>query len=373
MTHFLDDILRQPDSLRSTFDYLAGVGHATLVSAAAAIRQRRHVYLTGIGSSYHAALGAASFFEQGGRPVYVQDAAELLHFASLPADSVMIVISRSGQSAEIVRLLAKARESGTLVVGLTNSETGALAQNAQMPVVIPVGLDHGISVNTYSTLAAAAAALSSATLGSFDRELKTSLVRAACEAEEAMPTWREQISSSLWPMPQASYYFLARGSSLASCQETRLLWEEGVKLPATAMGTGAFRHGPQEIVTEGLRAGVWIDGQKMRDEDLAVARDLGKLGASVMLIGQNLRENAGELVLQIPTMPVAWQFLFDIIPAQLAAEHLARLSGVDSDSFRICSYIVQGEYGLITEQVEAERNKEVHRFRAQKITDIFEG
>jgi fructoselysine-6-P-deglycase FrlB-like protein len=244
------------------------------------------------------------------------------------------------------------------VVGLTNSEAGALAIEAQVPIVIPVGLDHAISVNTYSTLAAAAAALASATFGSFDFELKTSLIHAANKAEEAIPGWREKISNSLWPGPLASYYFLARGSSLASCYEARLLWEEGVKCPATAMGTGNFRHGPQEMVAKGLRFGMWIDGQRMRDEDLAVARDLGKLGASVMVIGQNLREDVGELVLQVPAAPVGWQFLFDILPAQLAAERLARLSGVDCDSFRICSYIVQGEHGLISDQVAAERNED---------------
>jgi glutamine---fructose-6-phosphate transaminase (isomerizing) len=372
MTHFLDDIFRQPSSLLSTMDYLAGSGQAKLESAAAAVRKSRHVYLTGIGSSYHAAFGAASLFDQGARPVYVQDAAELLHFAAFPPDSVMIVISRSGQSAEIIGLLAKARESGTIVVGLTNSEAGALAKEAQIPVVIPVGLDHAISVNTYSTLAAAAAALAGATLGSFDGELRTSLMHAANKTEKAIPGWREQISDALWPVPQTSYYFLARGSSLASCHEARLLWEEGVKCPATAMGTGSFRHGPQEMVTDGLRFGMWIDGQRMREEDLAVARDLGKLGASVMVIGQNLREDAGDLVLQIPAAPAGWQFLFDIIPAQIAAERLARLSGVDCDSFRICSYIVHSEHGLITEQVTAERNKEPHRFPTQEITDVFD-
>jgi glucosamine--fructose-6-phosphate aminotransferase (isomerizing) len=371
MTHFLDDILRQPNSHRSTIDYLAGAGQAKLESAAAAIRPSPHVYLTGIGSSYHAALGAASLFDQGGRPVYVQDAAELLHFATFPPDSVMIVISRSGQSAEIVRLLAKARAAGTMVVGLTNSEAGTLAQEAQIPIVIPVGLDHAISVNTYSTLAAATAALASVTLKSFGREKKTSLMRAANETEKAIPGWREQISNALWPVPQASYYFLARGSSLASCHEARLLWEEGVKCPATAMGTASFRHGPQEMVTEGLRFGMWIDGQRMREEDLAVARDLGKLGASVMVIGHNLRADAGELVVQVPAAPIGWQFLFDIIPAQLAAERLAVLSGVDCDSFRICSYIVEGESGLLGEQA-AERDKDVHRFRAQEITDVFD-
>jgi glucosamine--fructose-6-phosphate aminotransferase (isomerizing) len=357
MTHFLDDIFRQPSSLLSTMNYLAGAGQPMLESAAAAVRKFRHVYLTGIGSSYYAAFGAASLFQQFAHPVYMQDAAELLHFAAFPSDSVLIVISRSGQSAEIIGLLGKARESGTTVVGITNSEAGALANEAQVPIVIPVGLDHAISVNTYSTLAASAAALASATLGSFDIELKTSIIHAANKVEEAIPGWREKISNALWPTPQASYYFLARGSSLGSCYEARLLWEEGVKCPATAMGTGNFRHGPQEMLAAGTRFGIWIDAERMREQDLAVARDLRKLGATVMLIGQNVPQDAGELVFQLPSVQPGWQFLIDIIPAQLAAEKLARLSGVDSDTFRYCSFIVEDEYGLLPKENSSPNQK----------------
>jgi glutamine---fructose-6-phosphate transaminase (isomerizing) len=114
------------------------------------------------------------------------------------------------------------------------------------------------------------------------------------------------------------------------------------------MGTGSFRHGPQEIVAQGSRFVLWIDGQEMREEDLAVARDLRKLGASVMLIGQGLPSNAGDISFQLPATPAGWQFLIDIIPAQLAAEQLARLCGVDGDSFRLCSFIVEDESGLLS-------------------------
>lgn len=128
---------------------------------------------------------------------------------------------------------------------------------------------------------------------------------------------------------------------------SRLLWEEGVKTPATAMGTGSFRHGPQEMVRSGMRFGMWIDGARMREQDLAVARDLGKLGASVMLIGQKIPGDAGDLVFEVPAIPAEWQFLIDMIPAQLAAERLAQLSGVDCDTFRLCSSIVEDESGLL--------------------------
>lgn len=350
MTHFLRDILRQPNALQRTIDFLLGAGRPTLDAATTAIRGARHVYLTGIGSSWHAALSAGPLFHLAARPVYVQDAAELLQFATLPPDSVVIVISRSGRSVEIVNMLAKVRNSGVTVIGITNSEDGPLAREAQISLVVPIEMDHAISVNTYSTLAATVGILASVVVGSWDASLATLLLRAVENTAPAIAGWQAQIADTSWLAPGTVYYFLARGSSLGSCQEARLLWEEGVKSPATAMGTGSFRHGPQEMVTKDVRFGMWIDGERMRGQDLAVARDLRQLGASVMLIGRDLPPDAGELVFQLPDVPPGWQFLIDIIPAQLAAERLAQISGVDCDSFRFCSFIVEDEYGLLREE-----------------------
>src|SRR5207302_1574739 len=229
MTHFLKDILRQPEELRRTIELLAGpngAGRRALAAATAAVRGARHVYLTGIGSSWHAALNLSVLFHQHAHPVYLHDAAELLTFANFPQDSA-----------------------------------------------ITASLSH-------------------------------SFAEAGC----AIPRWQEQIAKSDWLAPRSTTYFLARGSSLGSAYESRLMWEEGVKTPATAMGTGSFRHGPQEIVAKNVRFGIWIDGVKMREQDLAVARDLRKLGARGMLIGQRLPEDAGDFVFQLPTIPAAWQF-----------------------------------------------------------------
>ena len=86
MTHFLRDILRQPKELRRTIDFLFAEGRPPLDAATAAIRSARHVYLTGIGSSWHAALSAGTLFSLGASPVYMQDAAELLEYATFPPD-----------------------------------------------------------------------------------------------------------------------------------------------------------------------------------------------------------------------------------------------------------------------------------------------
>jgi glucosamine--fructose-6-phosphate aminotransferase (isomerizing) len=391
VTHFLRDILRQPDELRRTLAYLSGDGGSALDAGVAAVRGARHVYLTGIGSSWHAGLNVAALFHGGGRPVYLVDAAELVQFAAIPAESVLIVISRSGRSVEIVQLLAKARESGATVIGITNAADGSLAREAQIAIVVPVAMDHAISVNTYTTLAMAAGILATCVVaegnafpqGPFLRQdelkpnpsansmsdlkvrppndarladsptgrqvasLVDSLSWAFVAAGGAIAGWQAQIETSEWLAPRSTTYFLARGSSLGSAYEARLMWEEGVKSPATAMGSASFRHGPQEIVEKDMRFGMWIDGARMREQDLALARDLRKLGARVMLTGLRLPEDAGDLVFQLPEISSEWQFLIDIIPAQLVAERLARISGSDPDTFRLCSFVVEDEAGLL--------------------------
>src|SRR5262249_50535953 len=153
------------------------------------------------------------------------------------------------------------------------------------------------------------------------------LSKAVVEAGHQFDSWQQQLEESDWLTPGAPYYFLARGTSLSSCNEARLLWEEGVKTPATAMDASSFRHGPQEIARPGMRFCLWIDQSIMREEDLAVAADLEQLGASVMLIGENLPPNAAQLLLQLSSSPPYWQFAIDIFPIQLAAERLARLAG----------------------------------------------
>ena len=373
MTHFLQDILRQPDELQRALDYLLVAGGRSLDAAVAAARSARRVYLTGIGSSWHAGLNVSALFQLGARPAYLVDASEMVQFATIPAESVLIVISRSGRSVEIVQLLEKARASGATVIGITNAADGVLAREAQIPIVIPVALDHAISVNTYTTLGLAGGALAAAVIhgdgGNFlqglkpnrstasvldlkvrppkESELADSLSGAFAAAGRQIPKWQAQIENSEWLAPRSTTYFLARGPSLGNAYESRLMWEEGVKSPATAMGTGSFRHGPQEVVAKDVRFGMWIDGAKMREQDLAVSRDLQKLGARVMLIGQGLPGDAGDLVFQLPEIVSEWQFLIDIIPAQLVAERLARLSGSDPDTFRLCSFVVDDDAGLL--------------------------
>lgn len=347
MTRLLEDILRQPPELSRLLGRLTGAQAGLLAEAAAAIRHARHVHVTGIGSSWAASISVAALFQLGGRAVTLTDASELAHFAEIPPESVMLVLSRSGRSAEIVELIPLVRRAGAYLIAITNAKESPLARAADVCIPLEMQYDHAVSVNMYSGVALAGAVLAATAMDRWSSPVASEIEEALREAGRFCGDWREAMESSAWFSAEAPAYFLARGPSLASCHEAHLLWEEAAKVPATAMTAGAFRHGPQEMIRPGIRFGIWIDPVRMREADLNVVEDLRRLGCSVMLVGQNLPRGAADLTLSVPQTPADWQFVVDMIPAQLAAERLSRLRGVDCDTLRLCPFIVEDESRLM--------------------------
>jgi glucosamine--fructose-6-phosphate aminotransferase (isomerizing) len=362
MTKLLQDILREPDELLRCLEYTYGAGRPAFDAAAELLRRPEPILITGIGSSWHAGMAVETLFhqpeqpvylcdmdrlfDQTGRPALLCDASELLHFGRIFRGSSLIVLSRSGRSGEIVNLLPEAKAAGAKIIAITNTPDSLLAQAADVTLELRAAFDHNVSVTMYSALALVGGLLAVAAQQLLTRPLVESLSTALAAVRERLEPWRQQVAASDWIAPGATTYFLGRGGGRASCHEARLLWEEAAKAPASALTTGGFRHGPQEVLEPGLRIGLWIDGERLRDADLALAADLRRLGARVMTLGQRLPADAGDLVFDLPAIPAPWQFLIDIVPAQLASEHLAGRRGADCDTFRICPYIVEDEAGL---------------------------
>ena len=347
MTKFYQDILGEPTELLRSLDYTLRDGRPSLQEGARILKQSEHVYIVGIGSSWNAGLAVLSFFNAAGRPAMLCDASEILHFGAIPKNAAIVFLSRSGKSTEIVQMLGKVASSHTRIIAITNTPDSPLALQADVVLKMMAAFDHAVSVAMYSVLAMIGALLACAIEGNLGNSLSVQLQSALSAAAARLSSWREQIAASDWLDPHSPTYLLGRGASLATCHEGQLLWEEAAKLPASAMPTGAFRHGPQEVVREGLRIALWIDRETLRTQDLALAADLRKLGVKLLLVGQDLPSNAGDVVLQLPAIKREWQFLIDIIPIQIAAELLAHAGNQDCDTFRLCQYIVEDEGGII--------------------------
>ncbi|MBA2479877.1 MAG: SIS domain-containing protein [Planctomycetes bacterium] len=346
MKELLKNILSEPAELRKSLAHALGSGRDGLDQAAALVTAADHVYITGIGSSWHAGMAVQALFERAGFPVHLADASELLHVVTLPAGSAVIALSRSGKSVEIVKLMEKCRHAGAKVIAITNTPDSPLGKSADALLPLHAAFDHQISITMYSALTLVGGLLACAVTGTLGKDLGASLADALSAAEVRFDEWRSAIAASAWFTREAPTYFLARGGSLASAYEIRLLWEEACKAPASSYTTGGFRHGPQEILKKDLRIGLWIDRDILRAEDLALAKDMRRHGAQVMAIGQDLPADAGDLVFSLPPIPSGWQFLIDAMPAQFASEHLSRLRGVDCDTFIVCPYVISSEGGL---------------------------
>lgn len=347
-TMLFKDIRKQPEQLARSLSHMFGPGRRDLAAAGAVLRDGSPMVIAGIGASWHAGMAMQAHLLESGWPALLMDASELLHCAQVPHGANVVLLSRSGKSTEILQLIEKCRAQSAKMIAITNQADSPLAQGSDFVLYTNTDFDHAVSVSTYSAIAMAGAVLACEATGRLEKSLQGELSKALENAEASIPEWRKQIEQSGWlSVEGGATYFLARGAGLASCNEARLLWEEAAKSPATALTTGGFRHGPQEIVRAGLRVGIWIDAERMRSEDLDLARDLVRLGARVLLIGQGIEPNAADCVVRLPAIPPRWQFLTEIIPIQLAAERLALLRGEDPDSFRLCSYIVESEGGLI--------------------------
>ncbi len=348
MTKMMRDIEREPHEWRLCLERLAG--SESIAAAATLLGSGSTIHVAGIGSSWNAALGVASVLCGAGIKAEAADASELLHFGSLERDSTLLVLSRSGRTVEVVELVSKARAAGAKVVAVTNAEPSALAERADVVVLLGAPFDHLVSIGMYSLLTLVGAFIA-ATVRCHDlRRLTESLNVSLEKAGASVRTWGEQIDRSDWLNGDAATYFLARGPSVASCHEARLLWEEAAKSPATALTTGGFRHGSQEMIRPGVRIALWVNRTILRGEDLQLASELRAAGASVLLIGTNVPVDAGDLVLDVPETPPGWEFVIDIVPVQIAAERLAALRRENCDEFKLCSYVIEAQGGLSGKQ-----------------------
>lgn len=346
MTKLLQDILLEPARLKRCLASLTNGTRPAVEEAAALIRRAGAVQVVGIGSSWNAGMMVAAAFQRAGLSSSLAEASELLHFGPWPNPGPTLVLSRSGRSVEIVRLLERLRESRSPVIAVTNTPESPLGREADVVVPLEAPFDHLVSVVMYSGLMLGGGVIAAQCGGSLSQELVDALAAALDEAQGALDGWRDGLEASGWLTADAPTYFLARGPSLATAHEARLLWEEAAKMPATALSTGGFRHGSQEVLSRSTRVALWIDPGTQRAADLRLAADLRAAGAKLLLIDSSGAPGSADWAVSIPHVPAGWHPLLDVIPAQLAAERLAALRQQDCDAFRYCSYVVEHEEGL---------------------------
>ncbi len=349
----LDNILGQPTSHEALLNCHDVEGKSVLEACARLIRDARgQVIFSGMGASLFAAFPAASQMEQHGCSVQILESSELLHYrtATLRAGDVGVLISRSGGSVEVLRLAEKMRSAGMIIIGVTNLPRTPLAALADITLHIGSSADQLIAVQTYTgTVLALLLLVEQVITGQSQRmidlslaamPLLTSVIDAAREESE---TWRE------WLDKEGPLYLLGRGPALGSVHEGALLMHETAKTPALGMSSGQFRHGPVEVVSNNFRAIIFGSPEATRKTDRMLAGDLARMGALVWWLGPIEHEAPyGKVnnLLSWPAIDPVLAPVFDIVPLQFAAYHLALWRNINPGDFRFASEVTGSEAGF---------------------------
>jgi glucosamine--fructose-6-phosphate aminotransferase (isomerizing) len=344
MTKYFSDIRTQPEQLTKCIAHAISEV-AKLREAAALIANCEMLWIVGIGASWNAGLAIEAIFDSKGINCRLCDASEFVYQKDLRAGSIALFLSRSGKSIEIIQGVGKCRNENVPIVSITNDIKSPLAKQSKVALHTHVNFDHSISVNTFSSIILLGVALAQTTVDNAWLETNQSSI---CRDLTLLPSYieiwdancKKNLSGSKW------YYFIARGSARCSAYESRLLWEEAAKHPATALSTGSFRHGPQEILRKDIAVVIWLTQPENLQHDILLARDIEATGVRVVTVAKSFVLDQYQPSFLLPDVHEALEAVVATIPMQLAAGHFSVWRGEDPDRFRYCNFIVESEGGL---------------------------
>jgi glucosamine--fructose-6-phosphate aminotransferase (isomerizing) len=346
MSDIFDNIRSQPENLAQVADYHQGAGQAALLAAAQVLQQAEQIVFTGMGSSLFAGFPAAGALCRRGISAHVLNNADLLHGNYLAfRRAVIVLISRSGESVEAVRLLPLLKAQATTVIGLTNVPDSTLARECDHLLLMHSAADHMVSIQTYTATVLTLLMLSSAVAGDLGAGFSRCLESSLAGLSSVMQSWIDRSQSwaeFLENVPVV--YLLGRGDSHAAMMQGALMFNEVAKTPSVAMEVGLFRHGPVEVVDDRFRALVFTPADVMHDLNLSAVGDLLSLGAQIRHIGPDPGKFDAALCWRTPSDDFAP--LMEIIPVQLAACRLAQRRGIVPGKLLITPLVTRDEVGF---------------------------
>ncbi len=351
-----EEIHQQPDVLAR----LLAAQAERVREVARAIREHdvRWVLLAARGTSDNAGLYAQYVWGSRNRLAVAMATPSLYtHYRTPPSlkGALVVGISQSGQSPDIVSVLAEARRQGSPTLAITNEPESSLAREATWVLPTGAGPERAVAATkTYTTQLLAVAMLSAAlrveaggeagdgTDGDADSDAALARVPAAIagalELDEAIVAAVERYRT------MARCVVLGRGFHYATACEWALKLEELTYAVAEPYSTADFRHGPLAIVGEGFPVLAAVpDGAVFADALTLLESVVRERGADLVVISD--REEALALArtpLRVAAALPEWlRPIADVVPAQLFCYHLARAMGRDTEKPRGLSKVTR--------------------------------
>lgn len=277
------ELQNQPSALRGVIeDDGLRTGIAELATA---VRASGEILLSGMGASLHAAEAVASVLRQHGIRAWTLPTSELLHYAPELVVEPVLLISQSGESAEVVHYLQRAAHA---VHGLTLSPEGSLARAGGM--VMPGGPEQAFAATRSFTSTVAAMLMLAHDLGV---EVDLPGLPAALDGT----LHRE---ADLLPLLEVyrdgrTLLFTGRGPLHGLANYAALSFMELARVPAAGLESAQLRHGPLEVGQPDVVVTAFAGAGATADLVLKLAQDVAESGSpSIVLDASDLPRDASE-------------------------------------------------------------------------------
>jgi glucosamine--fructose-6-phosphate aminotransferase (isomerizing) len=328
------EIFEQPDRIRS----LLADQKVAAIRIAGAIQKSRvqYVFLAARGTSDNAGRYANYLLgARNGLPLALATPSLFTYYMQPPrlGNALVIGISQSGQSPDIVSVLAEARRQGCLTLTITNEVSSPLAAVSDFVLPLGAGREKAVAATkTYTGELMAIALLSTALCG--DAKAWEELERVAGWMETTLEQ-DERIAEAIQRYRTIDQtVVLGRGFNYATAFEWALKLKELSYIIAEPYSSADFLHGPIAMLERGFPVMAVASKGKVLSPMAGMIRQLKRdFEAELVVISNDPKSLAlATTPLPIPADVPEWLSpLVNILPAQLFAYHLTRAKGIDPD------------------------------------------
>lgn len=349
--HFmLKEIFDQPDVLRDCMRgrllpdriVLSAVEHHTKRLLGA-----RRFVIVSCGTSWHAALIGKQLIESFcDIPVEVEYASEFRYrHTTVGKDDVVIAVSQSGETADTLAAIEKARDKGSFIFGIVNAVGSSIARATDTGIYIHVGPEIGVASTKAFTgqvlvFTMLALALSNAK-GCIDEDNYQGLIGelgAIPDKINAVLRQNDSIRDLARTFTYArNFLYLGRGYNYPVALEGALKLKEISYIHAEGYPAAEMKHGPIALVDAELPVVFVATHHKIYKKILSNMMEVKSRGGKIIAIvteGDTEVEAIADEIIPIPATDSCLVPLLSVIPLQLLAYHVAVAKGLDVDQPR---------------------------------------
>ncbi|MDK2823234.1 MAG: hypothetical protein PWQ67_1455 [Clostridia bacterium] len=307
----------------------------------------KKVYIVACGTAYHAGLIGKGIFESLLRiPVEVDIASEFRYREPLvDEDTLVIVISQSGETADTLAALREAKNKGASVLAITNVVGSSIAREADFVVYIWAGPEIAVaSTKAYTTMLVAEYLLA-LYLGQLKGVVSEAEAKVIIDALYALPEATIRILSEENKYKEIAekykdkkdIFFIGRGFDWAVALEGSLKLKEISYIHAEAYAAGELKHGTLALITDETPVIALCVQKNTYDKTLSNIKEVKARDAEVLAIAIEGDKEVSKYVDDVIEIPDIYNFVapvLTVIPLQLISYYTAKARGCNVDQPR---------------------------------------